>query len=444
MKSIYRTKNTFLIYGLLAVSLLLASCSNDDNPFESESGSAKVAGRISSTTGLAKSTGSQSIFGGVQGATVILAQVQANGSLKTVSTQSIQTDTEGKFVLETKLNGASNLVVVATKGTTEWKAVVSAKVQSESTVYAPPLTSESTIEANIYIKLVSQGHADSFDDAEIKLLLNAQSARNTNGDSKIAEEFMSAFQTVVQARATASSNSYFGLSSSQVQEIAQAKAMAKANFDAALYSSSDTEAEEETCTNNYENNLLNAYSNTSANAYYYAELLRISATAFVNASANMNSQVRMAMAKSFYRRYAFVLNFAMKQQFKIAGASDSQMNGIESAGASLNAAIKSSADFNQMASAFVQYHSSVKSQLQIALPTYASLLESIDASINSTNSAKAVLNTTIGITVNINTIINAYITFYNAIKLITQTTLIGATSAQINSATQILIMANMN
>lgn len=215
MANITKRNSGLIIVVTIIASLFLASCSKND-PVGSSVGTSKVAGRVSSTNGLQKSTFSESTLSGVQGATVVLVQVQADGSLKTVSTQNIQTDAAGKFVVETNLTGTGNLVVVATKGTMEWKAIVSSKVQSGTTVYAPPLTTESTAETNIYIKLVSEGHASDFDEADLKLLLNAQAAGNIQGDSQAESDFMHAFQASSQASAQASGNSYFGLSSSQI------------------------------------------------------------------------------------------------------------------------------------------------------------------------------------------------------------------------------------
>ncbi|MFA6596263.1 MAG: hypothetical protein WCS69_00960 [Ignavibacteriaceae bacterium] len=443
MTNITKRKSGLLIAVTIITSLFLASCANND-PVGSSGGTSKVAGRVSSTNGLQKSTYSESTLSGVQGATVVLVQVQADGSLKTVSTQNIQTDAAGKFVIETNLSGTGNLVVVATKGTTEWKAIVSSKVQSGTTVYAPPLTTESTAETNIYIKLVSEGHASDFDEADLKLLLNAQAAGNIQGDSQAESDFIHAFQASSQASAQASGNSYFGLSSSQIQTMMQAKADAEAKFDAALYNSSDTETETENSMDDYEGTVLTAYSSGIANAYTYAELMRIGVTTFVNASASMNSDLRLAIAKSFYARYAFVLNYAMKQQFQAAGASNAQVNSVASAGADLYASIKSSADFNQIATAFVQYHSSIISQLQVTMSSYASMIDTIDSTINSTISAKAVLNASVNGTTSLNTIINAYVTFFNAVKTTTQTSLVGTSSTQVNAASQILILANMN
>lgn len=444
MLNINKSRNKLFLAVIIATSFLLASCSKDDNPMESGGGTAKVAGRISSSNGVPKTlskAGSAESTASVQGAAVILAQVQADGSLKTVSAQTVQTDIAGKFVVETNLSGTANLVVVATQGAAEWKAIVSSTVQSGNTVYAPPLCEESTTETNLYIKLVSQGRADNIDAADLKILLNAQAALQIKGNAQAETDFINAFHAQSQATAQAAGNSYFGLTSSQIQAMMHAKAEAKAKLDLALYNSGDTEDEAENGINNYEESVCN---NSSVNASVYAELMRIGVTTFVNATASMTSNGRLAIAKCFNKRYAFMLNVAMKQQFRAAGATDAQVSAVASAGAVLYSSISSSSDLNSIADAFVQYHSSVKSQLKITLSSYASTVETVDASINSTASAKTILNASLSGTISLDAIVNAYVAFFNSVKSTTQVAFVGASSAQVNAASQILILANMN
>ena len=445
MYNIRNLRNNLFLAVIITVSFLLASCSKDENPMESGGGTAKVAGRISTVNGMpktmSKSGSAETTQASVQGAAVILAQVQADGSLKTVSTQTVQTDIAGKFVVETNLNGTANLVVVATQGAVEWKAIVSSTVQSGSTVYAPPLCAESTTETNLYIKLVSQGHADDIDATDLKILINTQAALHINGNAEAETEFMNALQAQFQATAQATGNSYFGLTSSQIQAMMHAKAEAQAKLDAALYNSDDTEDEADSVVNEYEGSVS---ANSSINANVYAELMRIGVTTFINATTSMTANGRVAIAKSFYKRYAFVLNIAMKQQFQAAGATDAQINEVASAGATLYSSIKTSADLNQMADAFVQYHTSIKSQLKVTLSSYAATIETVDTSINEAASAKAILNTSLNGTILLDAIINAYVTFFNSVKTSTQVALVGASSAQVNAASQILILANMN
>lgn len=433
-----------LFAAVITASLFVTACSNDDNPVDSTGGTAKVAGRISSGNSMAKAlskTGNAETTASVQGAVVVLAQVQADGSLKTVSNQSVQTDVSGKFVIETNLSGANNLVVVATQGAAEWKAIVSATVQSGSTVYAPPLSVESTTETNLYIKLVSQGRANNIDATDLKILLSAQGAAHIGGNANAEAEFINALQAQSQATVQASGNSYFGLSSSQIQAMLHAKAEAKAKLDAALYNSGDTEDEAENDINEYDGWVC---TNSSVNANVHAELMRIGVTTFLNATTSMSANGRLAIAKSFYKRYAFVLSIAMKQQFQAAGASDAQISSVNSASSSLYASIKTSNDLNQIADAFAQYHSTVKAQLKITLASYANAIETTDTSINTTASAKTVLSTSLGGTISLDAIINAYVAFFNSVKSTTQVTLVGATSAQVSAATQIMILANMN
>lgn len=444
MLNINKYGNNLFLAVIITTSFFLASCSKDDNPMESGGGTAKVAGRISSSNGLPKAlskTGSVETTVSVQGAAVILAQVQADGSLKTVSTQTVQTDIAGKFVVETNLSGAANLVVVATQNAAEWRAIVSSTVQNGSTVYAPPLCEESTTETNLYIKLVSQGRADNIDAADLKILLNAQAALQIKGNAQAETDFINALQAQSQATTQAAGNSYFGLSSSQIQAMMHAKAEAKAKLDVALYNSGDTEDEAENDINDYEESV---FTNSNVNASVYAELMRVGVTTFVNATTTMSANGRLAIAKCFSKRYAFVLNAAMKQQFQAAGATDAQVSAVASAGAVLYSSISSSSDLNSMADAFVQYHSSIKSQLKITLSSYASTIETVDTSINSTASAKTILNASLSGTISLDAIVNAYVAFFNSVKSTTQVAFVGASSAQVNAASQILILANMN
>lgn len=439
----YKTK---LIFVTLAAALLfITACSSDNNPVDSQGNMAKVEGRLSPSGASGNVLGKSSSAESVQGATVMLAQIQADGSLKTVSNNSVQTDASGRFVLETNLNGVSNLVVVASQGSTQWKAIVSGTVQSGTTVYAPPLDDESTAETEIYIKLVGQGRASTIDAAELKILLNAQAAANVRGNASAQDEVIAALQAQSDAYVRAAGNSYFGLSSSQIQAFLHAKAEAQAKLDAAFYhNSSDTEDKRDSEINDYDSEVLSASASSNVNASVYAELMRIGASAFVNATASMSTEGRLAIAKSIYKRYSFVLTLAMKQQFQAAGASDAQVNALNSAGANLYASVKSASDLSQIDDAFVQFHSSAVAQLKLSLSTYATVFDSINASVGASSTTKALLKASLASTISIDAIVNAYVTFFSSVKAAVSAGMTGATSAQMNAVSQIFILASMN
>ncbi|MEW6196053.1 MAG: hypothetical protein AB1521_12955 [Bacteroidota bacterium] len=426
---------------MFTLTVFLVACSDDDTPSGPEGSPSKVSGRISSQS---SSSNLVAKSGSVEAAVVTLAQVQADGSLKTVSNQSVQTDASGKFVVETNLSGTKNLVVVAEEGTTKWKAIVSAEVKSGTTVYAPPLNEESTAEADIYIKVVSDGHSNEVSETDLKLLLNAEAAAQINGNTSAETQFISAVRTKTQASAQAASNTYFGFTSTQVQTMTTARSEACANLDADLYMSGDTDNEIEEDHKNYINAVLSAYASNNITATSYSELMRMELSAFTNATASMNTEAQLALAKNYFMKYSLVLSSAISQQFQAAGATSAQLNAVASAGTTLYASIKNCTNEDQIDDAFVQYHSTIKSQLSLTLNTYASSIDTLDATINAAGSTKTTLKAALSIGATVNAIVDAYVTFYNSIKTSTQTALTGASSAQINTASHILILANMN
>ncbi|MHB9013297.1 MAG: hypothetical protein ACYC49_13875, partial [Ignavibacteriaceae bacterium] len=131
---------------------ILSGCSKS-SPTGPSGSPATVEGRVTgSSSSMGKMQKSSSTQTGVQGATVILAMIKADGSLQTVSKAAVQTDANGKFDVETNLSGISNLVVIATQGASQWKAVITSQVQSGLKVYAEPLDDQTTIKTNIFIK----------------------------------------------------------------------------------------------------------------------------------------------------------------------------------------------------------------------------------------------------------------------------------------------------
>lgn len=432
-----------LFYSIILV-LGLISCSN--NP--GMQGTSKVSGRVSdssspSNVSQQKVRSNSSSIAGIQGATVILAQVQADGSLKTVSTQSVQTDVNGNFVVETNTSGEKNLVVVATKASVEWKAVVSAEVKSGTIVYAQPLNSESTAEAEVYVQLKVTGKTSVISQADVQLYLNSDVADQIKGNTSLENQFISSLEARSQASSQACSNSYYGITSTQIQTITDAKAQAQVSYETALYNSSDS-ISAATAFVSYQKAIISAYISANVNVETYAKISKISSQAYLNASANMSSQASFACAKSEYMIDAFILDQAMKAKFQAAGATSAQSGAIITVGASLATSLKSSININQIATAFVQYHSSIIAQLKLALSTQTAVIDMIDMGINGMAGAKATLNAAIGAGVSTNVIVEAYVSFYNSIKTLVQSSLSGASSSQISIAADIMILANIN
>ena len=438
-----------LFQGILMISLLLifSSCSKDDNPVDSGCANAKVTGKVTGDSGLYKSlqkTSDTESNLGVSGATVILAQVQADGSLKTVSTQSVLTDVNGSFTVETNMSGAQNLVVVATKSTSQWKAVVYSEVKSNSTVYCQPVNTQTTAHADVYSQMVVSGQANTVSSADLQMYLTSFVAAQINSSTTAKSQFASCLTTESQVRTQASSHTYFGISSSQLQTIENARAQASVAFQSSLNSHAESQSSAAQDFRAYQQACIAAYSSASVKLETYAKLLRVSSRAYITQSTQLSSSAYFSASQSINAYLAVALRSAVESKFQEAGASSAQISTVTNAGVALSTSIASATAISQMNDAYVQYHNSVVAQLKLVLSAYASLIDSIDASINGGTGAKATLNTAISGTFSATLYINAYTSFYNALATTVQTTLTGASSTQLSSATELLILANMN
>ena len=436
---------SYFLASFLFVALISCSKSSDYSSGTNGGVNSKISGRVTESGGLkSASLKSGQAVAGVQGATVIIAEVQANGTLNTVSTQSVQTDVDGKFVIETKMSGAKNLVVVATKNMSEWKTVVSSEVKSGTTVYAQPLNTETTVEAEVYARLIATGKTNVISQTDVQLYVNADVAAQLKGNASAQDQFISSLEVASQTKTKASGNSYFGISNNQMQTITAANAQAQADFEAALYNTDDSQSAYEEKFDNFQKAIVSAYANANVKAETYAKLSAISSKAFVNAAASMSSPIYFASAESNYLRVAFIMRQAMEAKFQEAGASSAQLSAVVSAGANLSGSIKSSASISQITDAFVQYHNSIIAQLKLTMGAYVNTIDMMDANINGNVGMKVMLKGAIGATASTDAIVSAYVNFANSCKSLIQTNMSGAMSSQINTASEILLLANLN
>jgi hypothetical protein len=185
---------SFYKYIVLFFILLFAvACSEDNNPVDSgmnSSGTSKISGRVDGNQGFSKISSVQ----GVEGAAVTVARVKADGSLETVSNASVQTDAEGKFTVETDVENEDHLVVVATKGSSEWKAVVSAEVKHNTTVYCPPMSDETTAEAEVYAEAKVEGKTNIVFYSEIQTYVDSDVAAEMKSDANLKTQIVAALE----------------------------------------------------------------------------------------------------------------------------------------------------------------------------------------------------------------------------------------------------------
>lgn len=425
------------------IMFTFSACSDDDNPADSGNGNpAKIEGRVVGTSGFSKTNGLNKTSG-IEGAVVTVAKVQSNGSLSTVSNASVVTNAEGKFIVETNSVNERNLVVVAAKGTSEWKAVVSSSTNAGSTSTCPPLSDETTAEADVYARVIANGKGNVVTYSDIQYYIDSEVAAEIKGNATLINQVAAALNAEAEAKAKACADSYFQVSSTAIQSINNAKAQAQAQLEASLYAAGESQSSYDAAFETYQQAIINAYVNAGVEKSKCAKIIEISSDEMIRASASLSAQAKLALRKSSAKRKAYACRRAQEEECDSAGAQPAQKNAVINAGINLEASIDAASSADGIDAAFETYHNAVIEQLRITLNTHAAVITSIDASINSTAGLRAVLLTSLAAAVSTEAVVDAYTTFYNNVKTLVESQMSTATSAQIRAATEVLVLANM-
>lgn len=426
---------------VLMISLLslvfIAGCSDDSsNPVGGDPNSpSKVQGKATDNNGFQKSNGTNS---NIEGATVILARVKADGSLETVSNASVQTDVSGLYTVETNVDGESNLLVVATKGSNVWKAVVSSTVKNGITVFAPPLNDETTVEAEVYASVKASGNANvTF--ADIASTINIEIAVQVKGDASAMADLTASIEAEADAKVQTFTSSEVGGTLAEWQLIVNAKAQAQAQLERDLFVAS-SQSEINAAFETYTDATINAYNNAGSDITAYGKVIEASSRVFINNATSISSSVKFAVQKRIALLKAKIINFVVLAKFTALGASQAQMNTIISAAATLNASIDASATFSAILIAFDDYHTAVVNELSITLGVDSSTMAAIESNIAA---FQATLESSVKLTVSTNVIVNAYMKFYSDVKSSVEGSLSTLSQTQVNATVQILLLLNV-
>lgn len=415
--------------------IFVAGCSDNNTPVDNNHGStSKIQGRVTDNSGFQKVNGTES---SVQGATVILARVSVDGSLETVSNANVQTDANGHFIAETNVDGESNLVVIATKSSSEWKAVVSATVKNGITVYAPPLNDETTVEAEVYANIKASGNANvTF--ADIASIINSDIAAQVKGNATAIVLLATSINAEADAKVKTFTSAEVGGTQSEWQAIVNVRAQVQAQLERDLFvatNQSDIDAAFEF----YANATIVAYQNAGLDVSACGKVYEAASRVLINSAASINASVKFAIQKRIALVKAKIINFIIQAKFTAMGAAQVQMTVLVTAAVTLNDSIKIATTFSEIITAFDNYHTAVINELKITLGTNGTSITTIESDIAG---MKATLESSVSFSVSSDVVVNAYIMFYASVKTTVESILTAASQVQVNATTQILILLN--
>lgn len=424
----------FILMVAFIASLFLIGCSEDNGPTGNSGSSSRVEGRVTNSDSHSSSAADEN----VENADVTLLMVESNGVLKTVSNNTVKTDKDGKFIVETNLNGVSGLIVSASKGNESWKAVLSSEVRNGITVYSQPLNKETTAEAEVYIEAESESD-NSVNYAEVARYISSEAAAEIKGNKDKAKAAASAFKSEAEVQAKAFINSFFQIGSAKWNSFLNARTQAQATLERNLHFSENS-ASVNAAFEAYANSIMEAYAAAGVSAESYAKLAEISHRALINKAENSGSNLQFHLQKKAALVRAKIIQHAMEAKFAAADASSATINSVNNASIELSASIKAANSSNEIINAFDSYHSKIINNLTSAMGLHGSSVTAAEANIAT---YKAALKNSVNASITSETIIAAYIDFYQKVKTECQSKMAQAGEQKVNACADILILANM-
>lgn len=406
-------KHIKLMAIIILSSFIFFSCSDDENtnPVDGNNNVA-IKGRVTDNSGNAM----QKVSSGVEGATVTMAEIKSNGSLETVSDASVQTDANGEFelTLNSEIESKSNLVVMATKGSNQWKAIISSEIKAGQANYSPPVNTETSVETDIYAEVVADNQASLVTYADVAFYVNADIAMHIKSNSSSKTKVKNAIVAEAEARNSTLTNSFYGYTSTDIETAKQVEIEAQKMLENELYFSSDTEASYEMAWEAYFDAIIEGYSNTSISLSHYAESREVSGKAMIEMSADLDAETKLQLEKRNAYLKAKLLTKATVKEYEKADADQEKIKQVEQQNNTLLVSIKSSTSIEAINDAYANYRTAIKANLKTSFEAYAAAFTAIDSALETT--IKATLKTTIATATNIQAIIEAYTKFYASIN----------------------------
>ena len=443
MKTQKTTNKRFIaLLTILLFSTFLWSC-GDDSTDPMDGNSAVLKGRVTTDggygTGLEKAGSTNS---SVEGAVVTVSRIESNGSLTAVSDTSVYTDSDGEFELEIEATGEVDLLITATKGTSEWKAVVSVTVNANAEIYVQPLNVESTAEAEVYVEAAKNSETDVVTYNEVAFYVNADIAAKIVGNTTAVQAVKNALVIRANTEKELLVSSEFGYSSSDVSSIKEVEVNAQAELESDLYFSTDNESSYDVAWESYFSAVINGYSNASITLNDYAKARETAGTAMINLSSGLDSDIQLQLRKRDAYLKAVLVTEAMVNEYAAAGANTTQQAQVRTIGNTLKVSIKSATSVTAINQAYAEFTSSVEANIQVtfsaALAAYAKIQSTITGTI------KAALKTAIAAAANIDAVVNGYLDFYVNVESTIDTNMSGTDDSQLEIYSNIFALIYMH
>lgn len=382
-------------YSAMAVAALLAAC----GPGGTE-GESLVKGRTSDELGVQQQGLGSAALGG-QGSVaaankVRVSRLRSDGTLQQVGEGSIGAG--GAFEVTVSAAGEQRLIVQAldVAGEVRASAILEQAAQTGATAVIAPLSTETSVEAEVLIRLAAQGVALAECNAvDLRARINAQTAAAVKGSSDQEARLKALAEAVAAAqRAQLEAYAEAGVTTSQ-SALFEAQLGAAASLNAALDAAAADRARAEQAYADFLAAWEAKTRATAGDAKRAARGERAASVAF-RATIATRAQADGAVVDAAVRQAAALEARAASQAIEAVlsagGATQGTLDTVAAAGASLRASLAASTSAAATASAWTTYRASVLGTTSLStsvLGTYLEVNAATEASVQSALSACA-------------------------------------------------------
>ena len=365
-------KSLKLTVGALVAALALVGCGPDGGTGNGNTGGGSGGGTAQQTgaltgsvtdesgvSGEADDTGSAAQGYGGRGTVsastrVQLVLVKDDGSLEVLAESTLAANASYSL-RSTETSGVLLVQSLDAQGTVLARALVTKSVVAGQTVAAQPLTSQSSVEAAVFLELVAQGHRPGdIDRAMLRTRLDERVAiavRSAGSGDAVQAQVKAVAMAAWSAQQT--QREAWARASVDVNARVQAELDALATYDAALQANLSAQAQ---ATADFQNTLqqveFDGVSDVSVMATTESTVSATSRRVLGEASVAASASVQAAWAHAVAQREAMFSAAAMVRVMTDAQVSAERLNDLQMLNAQLMASVKASADVAALSTAF--------------------------------------------------------------------------------------------
>lgn len=422
-----------------SASLFLSACLQDSASGDGTYPGAVIEGRVAGGASLAKAASGR----GLEGASVTVVRLRADGSLETVSRAAVETDAEGRFVVESAVEAAHGLVVVARKEGREFKAAVSGEVKRGGRAFCRPLDLETTVEAEVYGQVHADGKAGLVSFADIAAHVDGALAAEVWGKADAAGFIASQLETGAEARVALLMNGAGKFTRARIEEADAARLEAQASLEAALHAASRTGAgvTAEVSARAGSDRIQAEWTALAGAGIALGEWAKAQEAAFramlkAPVSAGGEGKIRALWLGRIALGNALSLEAALEEGVRAAGG---DVSVVAEAGAALYAALQVAGTESDIDTAFAACRRSVAAGLESSLETGAGSAVDLPEPVL----ARAALSLALETAATAEAVAEAHGTFYAAAEAEIKSSLAGSVEpARLESVTRTAVLIN--